>query len=95
MQNDNPLFELGQLCATPGALEALAAAGARPSEYLTRHIAGDYGDMCLEDKQENDIAVLSGDGRVFSAYRVNSELKIWIITESDRSLTTILLPEEY
>lgn len=62
---------------------------------LQRHLVGDWGNLCEEDKQANDDAVENG-GRLLSAYEVGEEkVKIWIITESDRSATTILLPEEY
>ena len=88
------LFNLGQTVATPGALEALEAAGDNPADYLSRHIRGDWGDVCEEDAQENDFS-LKNDLRIFSAYHLSDNTKIWVITEWDRSATTILLPSEY
>ena len=85
-----PLFDLGQTLATPGALKALEVNSIDYSTLLNRHITGDWGE---EDKQANDNA-LKHDNRLFSAYIVNG-VKFWVITESDRSVTTILLPEEY
>ena len=64
-------------------------------DSLRRHIRGDWGDMGDEDKAENDLALERGDLRLFSAYESQDLPKIWIITEADRSATTILFPEEY
>jgi hypothetical protein len=89
-----PLFNLGQLVATPGALRALESAGESPFAYVERHVTGDWGDLVEEDKQENELALKSGF-RLFSSYRLRDETKIWIITEHDRSATTLLLPSEY
>jgi len=89
-----PRFPLGQAVATPGALEALCQAGQSPTEFLGRHVIGDWGDVCDEDKQSNEDALLDGS-RLLSAYCTVSGVKIWVITEADRSATTILLPEEY
>lgn len=88
------LFSLGQIVSTPGALQALEAAGQTASKFLVRHALGDWGDLCPEDKQANDEAV-ADDLRILSAYRLSDGVKIWIITECDRSATTLLLPEEY
>jgi hypothetical protein len=82
------------MVATPGALRALAEAGEEPLAYLCRHVAGDWGELCEEDKKENEFSVVKGL-RIFSAYVLSSDVKIWVITEADRSATTILLPEEY
>ena len=90
----SPLFLLGQVCATPGALEALRRSGQKPGEFLVRHVTGDWGDVCEEDKRLNDAAVAQGT-RVFSAYRTAAGEKLWVITEADRSATTLLLPDEY
>ncbi len=60
---------------------------------LARHAEGDWGDLCEEDKKENELSLREGF-RLFSAYK-NDEHKIWIITEADRSVTTVLFPEEY
>jgi hypothetical protein len=90
----NTLFALGRLVATPGALAALEENGQGCTEYLERHVGGDWGDLCPEDKQANDEAV-ADDLRILSAYRLNDGQKLWVITECDRSATTVLLPEEY
>jgi len=89
-----PLFELGQVVATPGALEAMEQAGADPGGLLRRHVTGDWGDLCKEDKAENDFSV-SRRLRILSAYTLPDGVKVWLITEADRSATTFLLPEEY
>ncbi len=89
-----PRFSLGQIVATPGALEALGQAGHEPIEFLARHVIGDWGDLEDEDKQENELSV-EKDFRVLSAYTLSDNTKIWVITEADRSATTILLPSEY
>jgi hypothetical protein len=87
-------FPLGQTVATPGALEALAVAHETPLPYLARHAAGDWGELDADDKAENELAVKDGL-RILSAYRLADDTKIWVITEADRSATTILLPEDY
>ena len=92
--NDKPLFPLGQVVATPGALQALENAGQEPEEFLNRHDRGDWGEVSDEDKQENEFSVQQGF-RILSAYTTSAGERIWIITEADRSATTILLPEEY
>lgn len=91
---NRPLFKLGQLLVTPGALEALQASGQSPWVFLTRHLAGDWGDLDAEDRALNDLAVKDGS-RILSAYITSRGTKVWIITEADRSATTILLPDEY
>ena len=86
------LFQSGKIVATPGAL-ALAERGIDLLECLQRHLNGDWGDLCEEDKVENLFSLKHGL-RLLSAY--NTPLgKLWIITEADRSVTTFLLPEEY
>ena len=87
-------FPLGRVTATPGALRALEKAEQLPAEFLDRHVSGDWGDVPEEDKQENEFSVEHGF-RILSAYTTSSGEKIWIITEADRSYTTILLPSEY
>jgi hypothetical protein len=87
-------FELGRLLMTPGAQEAMEAAGQQPREFLARHSAGDWGDLSEDDKRENDFSV-TRHLRILSAYHTARNEKLWIITEADRSATTILLPEEY
>ena len=91
--NDKPLFPLGQVVATPGALQALENAGQEPEEFLNRHDRGDWGEVSDKDKQENEFSVQQGF-RILSAYTTSAGERIWIITEADRSATTILLPEE-
>jgi len=78
---------------TPGALEALAEVNCLPITLLNRHQIGDWGNLCDEDKAANNVA-LGNWTRLFSAYIVQ-DVKFWVITEADRSVTTILLPCEY
>lgn len=87
-------FPLGRVGATPGALCALEQAGQMPAAFLDRHMNGDWGDVPEEDKQENEFSVAHGL-RILSAYTTSAGEKIWIITEADRSYTTLLLPREY
>ena len=94
MQQAKPQFRLGQVVATPGALDAFQRTGQSPTIFLQRHAAGDWGDLCDEDRRTNDAALMHGD-RLFSSYQVTPALKIWIITELNRSVTTLLLPDEY
>lgn len=93
MKTNKLLFDLGQTVATPGALEAMQAANVDPVTLLIRHQRGDWGDLCNEDQQANTEALKHGS-RLLSAYLLGT-VKLWIITESDRSVTTILLPSEY
>jgi hypothetical protein len=79
---------------TPGALEALSDARQDAAVFLGKHQAGDWGDLSEDDKRENDFSVDKGL-RIFSAYHTAKGEKLWIITEADRSATTILLPSEY
>lgn len=92
-------FELGQVVATPGALEAMDAAGVTPVDLLRRHSQGDWGDLSTDDKQSNDEAIRDGS-RIFSAYILPTDVKLWVITEAKddtgkRNSTCILLPDEY
>jgi len=88
-------FSIGQVLATPGILELMAKVDPlQIHRCLLRHVAGDWGDLCTEDKEQNEYMLVNG-GRLFSAYKLNNGDKIWIITEADRSATTMLLPEEY
>jgi hypothetical protein len=89
-----PLFSLGQIVGTPGALNALLEADQSPVEFLTRHVRGDWGDLVEEDQEQNNYSV-KNELRILSAYRLNTGERIWVITEWDRSVTTVLLPEEY
>jgi hypothetical protein len=79
--------------ATPGALNVLLEAGEDPLRYLARHSSGDWGDLDNHDQRENEHSLKYG-WRIVSSYPIG-EMAIWIITEADRSITTILLPEEY
>lgn len=90
----NAKFNLGRTLITPGALAALRNAEATPCTYLERHAVGDWGDLCQEDREENDLSLVEGF-RLLSAYFLPDMTKIWIITEADRSATTILPPDEY
>ena len=89
-----PLFSLGQIVATPGALAALEKAGQTAQEFLARHQQGDWGDLCDEDKQENQPSLKRGF-RLLSRYHTSAGDALYIITEHDRSSTTLLLPSEY
>jgi hypothetical protein len=88
------LFDPGSIVATPGCLEAFRQSGEEPLTYLTRHLAGDWGEVDAHDRQENELS-LQNSWRLLSAYTLSNGTKIWIITEADRSATTFLLPEEY
>jgi hypothetical protein len=87
-------FELGRLVATPGALAALEEAGESAATYLARHATGDYGDLTYGDIRANESAVKHGD-RILSAYHLKTGVKIYVITEADRSSTCVLLPSDY
>jgi hypothetical protein len=87
-----PTFPLGQLVATPNALEHITRNDINAA--LQRHAIGDWGDISAEDKLLNDRAVVEGT-RILSAYRAANGTKFWIISEADRSVTTILQPEDY
>ncbi len=89
-----PLFPLGQVLATPGALELLKSYQLLPLSFIQRHVVGDWGDICVEDQQVNADALQHGY-RLMSVYAITLTEKLWIITEADRSCTTILLPQEY
>ena len=88
-----PLFELGQVVATPGALDALEKNSQTPAEFLSRHARGDWGSVCEEDAELNNQALIDGS-RLLSSYSLKDDTKLWIITEADRSSSTLLLPEE-
>ena len=87
-------FPLGQIVATPGALEALEQSGLTPDFFLAKHASGDWGEVCNGDKKLNDEALVDG-GRLLSAYRTLRNERIWVITEADRSSSCLLKPEEY
>lgn len=88
------LFPLGQIFLTIGAKEALEESNQTANEFLARHQSGDWGNVCEDDKRENDLSVRE-NFRILSAYQTSKDVKIWLITEADRSATTILLPSEY
>lgn len=89
-----PLFSLGQVLATPGALDLLQSYQLAPLTFIQRHVVGDWGDICAEDRQVNADALQHGS-RLMSVYAITPTEKLWVITEADRSCTTLLLPEEY
>ncbi|MDP2035135.1 MAG: hypothetical protein Q8K29_17145 [Polaromonas sp.] len=95
------MFALGQTVATPGALRLLAKFGVSPVDLLKRHISGDWGDLGLQDRHTNNLALVNGE-RLLSSYALDGEKRqdpdgprVWVITEWDRSVTTILRPEDY
>jgi len=90
----NSRFSLGRTVATPGALAALEEAKQSPVEFLARHQAGDWVEMDDEDRRQNELSLRRGSS-VFSAYHTVAGARLWVITEADRSSTTILLPSEY
>jgi hypothetical protein len=94
MTSSKPRFSLGRVVATPDASSALESARQAASELLGRHVCGDWGEVCAEDAEANEQAIHHGE-RLLSAYRTTEGTKLWVITEADRSATTILLPEEY
>lgn len=86
-------LSLGNICVTPGAVEVLSHEAI--SSGLSRHMRGDWGNVLnAEDKAANDAALLRGE-RILSVYVSTKGVKFWVITEADRSGTTVLLPEEY
>jgi len=89
-----PLFPAGQIVATPGALALLEQVNKSPLEFLSRHLRGDWGELCQDDKAENELSLKCGF-RLMSSYQITETEKLWVITEGDRSVTTLLLPAEY
>jgi hypothetical protein len=89
-----PRFPAGQVVMTQGVNDLVQRGELNPVPYLKRHLDGDWGDLCDDDRRSNDAALKSQD-RLFSSYQVTPTLKLWIITEWDRSVTTLLLPDEY
>lgn len=87
-------FSLGQIVATPGAIEVMQESGQTADFFLDQHRAGNWGIVDAEDWSLNDQALVDGD-RLLSAYMTLKGVKLWIITEHDRSVTTILLPSDY
>jgi len=92
---DTPhLFQPGHIVSTRGALRALIEARVEGLALVERHLQGDFGDLCTHDRELNSLAIQLGD-RVLSSYLLPTPQKVWVITEADRSVTTLLLPEEY
>ena len=89
-----PMFQPGQLVATPGALAALEKAGQSPMDFFSRHVMGDWGELSEDDHKENQLSLEKGF-RLLSSFRTNAGDRLWVITEANRSHSTILLPEEY
>ena len=93
-QTNGPLFSVGQVVATPGALEAFEKSNQTPMAFIQRHVRGDWGNLCEEDAEANNLALNDGS-RLLSSYKLNDGTKVWVITEADRSSTCVLLPSEY
>lgn len=94
LNEQQALFLLGQTVITIGAKEALEESNQLPNEFIKRHVSGDWGFVCKQDAEENDFSLKNGY-RLLSAYKTAKGEKLWIITEADRSVTTILLPSDY
>jgi hypothetical protein len=92
--NKAPLFKLGKVVATPGALEALEESKTQVWELLNRHIQGDFGDIDETDRLAN-LAAINDGSRILSAYTLPTGDRLWVISEADRSSTCILRPEDY
>jgi hypothetical protein len=89
-----PLFDLGRLVSTPEALAACISQGISPASLIMRHVLGDDGDLDQEDKNANKRALRDGE-RIFSCYKLPDQRKCYVITEWDRSVTTLLLSDQY
>ena len=87
-------FPLGQILITPGARDALAQSGQTSGQFLARNCACDWGEVSNATRDQNNQALVSGD-RLHSIYSTSNGAKLWVITEADRSVTTLLLPDEY
>ena len=87
-------FPLGRIVATPAALDAMAKSGDSAHGLLMGHVTGDFGTVCKADWKANEDAIVQGE-RVFSAHLLKDGQKIWVITEADRSSSTILMPSDY
>ncbi|MCB1984424.1 MAG: hypothetical protein H6936_08395 [Burkholderiales bacterium] len=93
-EHSPPLFPLGKVVATPNALDALDRAAVNAMDLIHRHQHGDWGNVPPSDAEENDRSVEHGF-RILSSYPLTEDQNLWIITEADRSVTTLLLPEDY
>jgi len=94
-----PKFQLGRTLATPEALEAILDSGHSPVEFLDRHVYGDWGDVCPDDRRANEDALIDGS-RLWSVYKTRLGTKFWVITEAvgddgHRASTCMMLPDEY
>lgn len=89
-----PLFPLGQVCATPAAMDLMEQMSLSPLEFIVRHVFGDWGQVCQDDRDANQAALQNGT-RLLSAYEVPNGQRLWVLTEADRSVTTLLLPSDY
>jgi hypothetical protein len=87
-------FSLGQIVATPAALEVLQRAGQKPWDFLARHVRGEWGEVDADDWAENEVSLREGF-RLLSVYTTKAGETVWIISEADRSVTTLLLPADY
>jgi hypothetical protein len=88
-----PMFSLGQIGITEGAVEALERTNILATSIVQRHVMGDWGDVNDQDKRTNELALEMG-GRILSSYKLPDHTEIWVTTEPDRSATTVLLPGE-
>ena len=88
------MFELGQIVTTPAVLEAFRKTGESPMKFIDRHVTGDWDHMNKNDRHANELSLQSG-ARIFTAFDLQDQTRIWVITEADRSATTLLLPEDY
>jgi hypothetical protein len=98
-ESKRPKFDLGQIVATPGALEAIRDAGQSPADFLARHARGDWGDLCDDDRRLNNLALIDGS-RLLSVYVTGKGERLWVITEAvddngHRASTCLLLASEY
>jgi hypothetical protein len=94
LEETRPKFRLGRLVITPGALELIQGEGREPMEFVERHVRGDFGDLDEHDRLANEAAIGNGT-RILSSYVVVGDEKVWVLTEGNRSATTILRPEDY
>ena len=89
-----PLFPLGHVCATPAAMDLMEQLSLSPLEFIVRHVFGDWGQVCQDDREANQAALQNGT-RLLSAYELPGAQRLWVLTEADRSVTTLLLPSDY
>lgn len=89
-----PLFPLGHVCATPAAMDLMEQLSLSPLEFIVRHVFGDWGQVCQDDREANQAALQNGT-RLLSAYEVPGGQRLWVLTEADRSVTTLMCPSDY